>query len=101
VHEINFDVGSTSNATSEAKICCGDRPAPGQSIVALRLARRENGALGNAGKVGTGFDALTARSIRKALDHLSSGGQRWESVCASLRQSGSPRLTKPKSNTIS
>jgi bifunctional non-homologous end joining protein LigD len=45
-------------------------PAKGNSIAALRLARREGDKLVYAGKVGTGFSVLTAQSVRARLEPL-------------------------------
>jgi bifunctional non-homologous end joining protein LigD len=45
-------------------------PAKGRSIAALRLGRREGGKLIYAGKVGTGFSARTAESVRDRLEPL-------------------------------
>lgn len=45
-------------------------PAKSNSIAALRLARRENGKLVYAGKVGTGFSVRTAQSVRERLEPL-------------------------------
>lgn len=45
-------------------------PAPGNSIAALRLGRREGDALVYAGKVGTGWNARTAQSVRERLNPL-------------------------------
>jgi bifunctional non-homologous end joining protein LigD len=45
-------------------------PAKGNSIAALRLARREGDRLVYAGKVGTGFSVRTAQSVRERLEPL-------------------------------
>src|SRR6185295_2819200 len=42
-------------------------PAAGGSIAALRLGRREGRKLVYAGKVGTGFSARSAQSVRERL----------------------------------
>jgi bifunctional non-homologous end joining protein LigD len=45
-------------------------PAKGNSIAALRLARREGDKLVYAGRVGTGFSVSTAQSVRERLEPL-------------------------------
>jgi bifunctional non-homologous end joining protein LigD len=45
-------------------------PAKGNSIAALRLARRDGDKLVYAGKVGTGFSVRTAQSVRQRLEPL-------------------------------
>jgi bifunctional non-homologous end joining protein LigD len=45
-------------------------PAKGNSIAALRLARREGDELLYAGKVGTGFSVRTAQDVRARLEPL-------------------------------
>lgn len=45
-------------------------PAKGNSIAALRLARRAGGELVYAGKVGTGFSVRAAQSVRDRLEPL-------------------------------
>lgn len=45
-------------------------PAKGNSIAALRLARREGKNLIYAGKVGTGFSVRTAQTVRARLEPL-------------------------------
>jgi bifunctional non-homologous end joining protein LigD len=45
-------------------------PAKGNSIAALRLARRDGDKLVYAGKVGTGFSVRTAQSVRERLEPL-------------------------------
>jgi bifunctional non-homologous end joining protein LigD len=45
-------------------------PAKGNSIAALRLARRDGDRLVYAGKVGTGFSVRTAQAVRARLEPL-------------------------------
>jgi ATP-dependent DNA ligase len=45
-------------------------PAPGTSIAALRLGRRDGNQIVYVGKAGTGFTAKSAYEVRKRLEPL-------------------------------